>query len=62
MAPPFIAYYGALTQNITLLHEAKNQVGLYRQVLRDTNSTVTTLWEHIRLGSWNETSHWGTGQ
>lgn len=61
MGPPFIAYYGALTYNITLLLEAKKQVGLYREVLRDTNSTVTTLWQHIRLGSWEEPSHWGTG-
>ncbi|PVG04136.1 Six-hairpin glycosidase [Serendipita vermifera] len=59
MGPPFIAYYGALTSNITLLREAKNQIGHYREVLRDTNNTG--LWHHILLGSWNEPSHWGTG-
>jgi len=59
MAPPFIAYYGALTNNISLLFTAKQQVGLYRDVLRD--AYVDNLWHHILLGSGTDPSLWATG-
>jgi len=59
MAPPFIAYYGALTNNVSLLLTAKQQVGFYRDVLRDAD--VDNLWHHILLGSWSDPSLWGTG-
>jgi rhamnogalacturonyl hydrolase YesR len=58
MNPPFLAYYGAWTGDVALLLEAKMQIGLYREVLRDPS---TKLWRHVLLGSWNETSFWGTG-
>lgn len=58
MGPPFIAYMGAIERNYTLLLEAKRQIGLYRDVLRDPRSG---LWRHIVLGRWQEPSLWGTG-
>lgn len=59
MAPPFISYYGALTGNITLVKEGKRQIGLYREILKDTNGTC--LWHHVMMGSWQDPSFWGTG-
>ncbi|KAG8820660.1 hypothetical protein FRC17_010080 [Serendipita sp. 399] len=58
MGPPFLAYYGALFHNVTLLKEAKRQIGLYREVLRDPQ---TNLWHHVLLGSWSDPALWGTG-
>ncbi|KAG8758222.1 hypothetical protein FRC14_000469, partial [Serendipita sp. 396] len=58
MGPPYLAYYGALFHNITLLQEAKRQIGLYREVLRDPQ---TSLWHHVLLGSWSDPALWGTG-
>jgi len=61
MAPPFIAYYGALStgQNKTnLLQEAYDQCRLYRNNLRDP---ATGLWKHIVLGTGQDLSLWGTG-
>jgi len=58
MAPPFIAYYGALQNNKSLLLEAYNQCRLYRQYLRDPD---TGLWMHIVLGSFQFTDIWATG-
>jgi rhamnogalacturonyl hydrolase YesR len=58
MAPPFIAYFGALQQNLTLLREAYTQCALYRDALLDESSG---LWRHIALGSWQDDNHWATG-
>ncbi|KAJ7632632.1 Six-hairpin glycosidase [Roridomyces roridus] len=63
MVPPFLAYYGALTQNTTLINEAYNQINLYRNHLRDSK---TSLWTHIALGNNtndtpNDPGHWSTG-
>ncbi|CAL1701354.1 unnamed protein product [Somion occarium] len=64
MAPPFIAYYGALStgdtsQSIDLLQEAYDQCRLYRDILRDADAG---LWKHIVLGSGEQDlTHWGTG-
>lgn len=58
MALPFIAFHGAMNENVTELQEAKRQAGFYRDALRDSE---TKLWRHIVLGSWNDTSFWGTG-
>ncbi|KII95923.1 hypothetical protein PLICRDRAFT_34874 [Plicaturopsis crispa FD-325 SS-3] len=61
MAPPFIAYYGALQggdQELTLLQTAYDQIRLYRDELRDES---TGLWKHIVLGSWQDDTLWGTG-
>ncbi|KAJ6630814.1 Six-hairpin glycosidase-like protein [Mycena sp. CBHHK59/15] len=64
MVPPFLAYYGMITSNTTLITEAYNQIKLYRNYLRDTNAK--NLWKHIVLS--NDTSdsptdegHWSTG-
>ncbi|KAI0260515.1 Six-hairpin glycosidase-like protein [Gloeopeniophorella convolvens] len=60
MAPPFIAYYGALQRNASLLQAAYDQVRLYRAVLFDAD---VGLWEHILLGNAtaDDPAHWGTG-
>jgi len=59
MAPPFIAYYGALTNNASLLLQAKQQYGSYRDIMRDAKAD--NLWHHILLGSPSDSSLWGTG-
>ena len=60
MVPPFLAYYGAMTGNQTLLQEAYNQIKLYRKYLRDQNANNT--WKHIKLGSYGtDNGHWSTG-
>ncbi|KAH8926227.1 Six-hairpin glycosidase [Atractiella rhizophila] len=58
MTPPFIAYYGALRDNATLLQEAYDQCRLYRQYLQD-NSTGG-IWRHIAF-SGSDSGHWTTG-
>jgi rhamnogalacturonyl hydrolase YesR len=64
MVPPFLAYYGVLTSNTTLITEAYNQIKLYRNYLRDTSAN--NLWKHIVLGTDpsdapNDEGHWSTG-
>ena len=61
MAPPFIAYYGALScghEGKSLLQTAYEQVKLYREVLFDRD---VGLWRHIALGEGTDHTHWGTG-
>jgi rhamnogalacturonyl hydrolase YesR len=61
MAPPFIAYYGALQggpEGETLLQTAYEQVKLYRDVLFDED---VGLWRHIALGYGTDSTHWATG-
>ena len=61
MAPPFIAYYGALRcepEGDPLLQTAYEQVKLYRQVLFDKK---VGLWRHIALGNGTDPTHWATG-
>jgi rhamnogalacturonyl hydrolase YesR len=61
MAPPFIAYYGALHGGhwgLALLRTAYDQVRLYREVLFDAD---VGLWRHIALGSGTDPTHWATG-
>lgn len=57
MVPPFIAFYGGLQNDRTLLQESYNQIRAYREVLSDE----TNLWKHIMLGSWQDPTHWLTG-
>ncbi|KAA1071542.1 hypothetical protein PGT21_011013 [Puccinia graminis f. sp. tritici] len=59
MLPPFLAYYGAATSNITLLQTAYDQVRLYRQKLQ--TSSDTKLWSHIIGGSYEDRLYWSTG-
>ncbi|KZV68803.1 Six-hairpin glycosidase [Peniophora sp. CONT] len=58
MAPPFLAYYGALQNDYSLVKEAYNQCWLYRDALRDVN---TGLWRHVALGDWQDNNLWATG-
>jgi rhamnogalacturonyl hydrolase YesR len=61
MAPPFIAYYGALecgSRGKSLLQTAYEQVKLYREVLFDQD---VGLWRHIALGHGIDPTHWATG-
>lgn len=60
MAPPFIAYYGALQGNAdgrALMQIAYDQCKLYRDALRDESG----LWKHVVLGTWQDNEHWATG-
>ncbi len=61
MAPPFIAYYGALEggdEGAALLQTAYEQVKLYRDLLFDAD---VGLWRHVTQGSWSDNTHWATG-
>ncbi|KAI0069199.1 Six-hairpin glycosidase [Artomyces pyxidatus] len=61
MAPPFIAYYGALeggSGGQALLQTAYDQARLYRDVLYDAD---VSLWRHIALGDGTDPTHWATG-
>ena len=62
MAPPFLAYYGAITHNRTLVELAYQQIADYRTALLVGN---TGLLEHIILGGAGSAGvdygHWSTG-
>ncbi|EGG02340.1 uncharacterized protein MELLADRAFT_91430 [Melampsora larici-populina 98AG31] len=60
MIPPFIAYYGAQTSNITLLQLAYDQIRLYRTAMQDP---VTKTWRHILFGQKpvQDPGLWSTG-
>ncbi|KAG7097619.1 hypothetical protein E1B28_004952 [Marasmius oreades] len=63
MVPPFLAFYGALSQNKSLMSDAYTQIKLYRDTLRDTKAN--NLWKHIVLpsggGGKPDNGHWSTG-
>ena len=65
MVPPFLAYYGVLSANKTLVQEAYNQIKLYRSYLRDgyNDPKNSALWRHIVMGSaiQPDSGHWSTG-
>lgn len=61
MAPPFIAYFGALQNDsggLAILQIAYEQILLYRQALFDQD---VSLWRHIAYGSTEDIGHWATG-
>ncbi|TBU36627.1 glycosyl hydrolase family 88-domain-containing protein [Dichomitus squalens] len=58
MVPPFLAYYGVLTRNQTLVQAAYDQCRLYREALVDTDAGG--MWRHI-AGNDSDTGHWTTG-
>lgn len=61
MAPPFIAYFGALQNDsggLAILQIAYDQIRLYRDALFDQD---VSLWRHIANGSSVDAGHWGTG-
>lgn len=62
MGPPFLAYYGLLTANNTLLQSAYDQIRLYRDALRLPDGPGMGLWAHIRNEtSWIDAGAWATG-
>ncbi|KAH9924009.1 Six-hairpin glycosidase-like protein [Fomitopsis serialis] len=59
MVPPFLAYYGVLSANQSLLQEAYTQIKLYRSHLFDDDEG---LWRHILMGHTNvDPGFWSTG-
>ncbi|TFY50545.1 hypothetical protein EVJ58_g11004 [Rhodofomes roseus] len=59
MVPPFLAYYGVLSSNQSLVQEAYNQVKLYRSYLYNSSES---LWQHILLGTGAyDPGYWSTG-
>ncbi|KAG6807384.1 hypothetical protein H0H93_001641, partial [Arthromyces matolae] len=62
MAPPFIAYYAADTNDASLLQESVNQCSLYRQILQsNTTASYHGVWEHIIGPQSQDTGIWSTG-
>ncbi|KAL5480262.1 hypothetical protein ACEPAI_1532 [Sanghuangporus weigelae] len=67
MVPPFLAYYGVLTSNRSMVEEAHNQIRLYRSyLLSDSDSDDSDddhrLWRHVLLGSdFQDAGFWSTG-
>ncbi|GAB1518738.1 hypothetical protein RhiTH_001803 [Rhizoctonia solani] len=59
MVPPFLAYYGALHNNASMMTEAFHQVQTYRNTLKVDR--YTGLWRHIQLGENVDVGHWSTG-
>jgi rhamnogalacturonyl hydrolase YesR len=60
MVPPFLAYYGVLTGNQSLVEEAYYQIRVYRDYLHDGR---TGLWRHVVLGgSGEDPGLWASGQ
>ncbi|KAF5350046.1 hypothetical protein D9756_009198 [Leucocoprinus leucothites] len=63
MVPPFLAYYGVMTENRTLLLEAYNQINLHRKHLRDQDAD--SRWKHVlgsdASGPGHDEDHWTTG-
>ncbi|KAJ2914327.1 hypothetical protein MD484_g6070, partial [Candolleomyces efflorescens] len=59
MIPPFLAYYGVITDNRTVVQQAYDQIKLYRDQLYDSNAGV---WRHIAGGSRDpDPGYWATG-
>ncbi|KAH6891845.1 hypothetical protein BKA70DRAFT_1536843 [Coprinopsis sp. MPI-PUGE-AT-0042] len=62
MAPPFLAYYAADTDDEALLMEVVRQCRLYRDVLQlDDGSSYGSLWRHIIGPEAEDTGLWSTG-
>ena len=62
MAPPFIAYYGAATNDEPLLRKAAEQCVLYRQILQaNTTAPYKGVWEHIIGANSQDRGLWSTG-
>jgi rhamnogalacturonyl hydrolase YesR len=59
MVPPFLAYYGVVTRNQSLINEAVNQISLYRDNLYVSQQN---LWMHVVQGSYQDLGFWATGQ
>jgi hypothetical protein len=62
MAPPFMAYYAAATNNKTLLKYTVDEIGRQRQILQlGGSANYSGLWQHI-VGPRSQTlGLWSTG-
>ncbi|EDQ98100.1 uncharacterized protein LACBIDRAFT_310937 [Laccaria bicolor S238N-H82] len=58
MVPPFLAYYGADTQNASVLLQSYTQCQLYQQVLQPSSGSA---WMHIMDPQNQDTGLWSTG-
>ncbi|PPR00481.1 hypothetical protein CVT24_004536 [Panaeolus cyanescens] len=58
MAPPFLAYYAADTDDAELLQESVRQSKLYREILQDPS---TGVWRHIIGPQSQDVGLWSTG-
>jgi len=58
MVPPFLAYYGVQSHNVSLVKEAYEQCRFYRQYLRPEGQGA---WKHVMLGDWQDAGLWATG-
>jgi hypothetical protein len=61
MAPPFLAYYGAVTNNLSLIKEAVFQCGAYRETLQVKSGPFAGLWQHIIGPQHYDPGLWSTG-
>ncbi|EST04812.1 AMP-dependent synthetase/ligase [Kalmanozyma brasiliensis GHG001] len=64
MMPPFLAWYGMITRNNTLLQASYDQIRLYRNEMRLTTGRSTGLWGHILSpddDDWTDGGAWATG-
>lgn len=60
MAPPFIAYYAAATNDLGTLQTAVDQCGLYRDILQ-SGATISGAWKHIVGSEDSDPGLWSTG-
>lgn len=58
MVPPFLAYFGVLSGNTTMIQAAYDQIRLYQSYLQPNG---TGLWTHILYGDYPDTGTWMTG-
>ncbi|GAA5861638.1 hypothetical protein JCM1840_005216 [Sporobolomyces johnsonii] len=58
MVPPFLAYYGVVNDNETIIQEAIHQIEQYRAYLFDN---TTGLWQHTVMGWVVDPGLWATG-
>lgn len=66
MLPPFLAQYGLMTNNRSLVNEAYDQLRLYRNLLMFRDGPGKDLWGHIRsiekrAPKWIDRRAWLTG-
>jgi rhamnogalacturonyl hydrolase YesR len=57
MAPPFLAYHGVVTDNVSLLRYAANQCKLYKDIL----GTSRGPWKHITGPEARDDGLWSSG-
>lgn len=57
MAPPYLAYHGVYSSNVSLIRIAVDQCTLYREVLK----TPSGLWTHIVGPRSPDAGRWSTG-